>query len=133
MAFPTLTPTARSFSPATYPQKTYRALSGLAVKRTFGTQPTGATLELQYDNITDANVVTLIDHYRSETSANRRFLLSTNVTAGMSDTLAARTAATLDNLRWEYAEPPQVQSVRPGRSNVRIALIGEIRNPQRDE
>ena len=133
MAFPTLTPTARNFSPAVYPQKTYRALSGLAVKRTFGTQPTGAKLELRYDNITDENVTALIDHYRTETSANRKFLLSANVTAGMTDTLAARTAAALDNLRWEYAEPPQVQSVRPGRSSVRVSLVGEIRNPQRDE
>lgn len=131
--FPDLKPTARNFKPGTYPQKQYRSLSGVAVKRTFGTQPYGASLELEYQNVPDATVVTLIDHYRSQTAANRRFQLSSNVTAGMSSTLAARANASVDNLRWEYADAPQVSSVRPGINTVRINLTGEIRNPQLDD
>lgn len=131
--FPELKPTARNFKPGTYPQKQYRSLSGVAVKRTFGTQPYGASLELEYQNVPDATVVTLIDHYRSQTAANRRFQLSSSVIAGMSSTLAARANASVDNLRWEYADAPQVSSVRPGINTVRINLTGEIRNPQLDD
>lgn len=130
--FPSLTPTSRRFRPGVYPQKSYRALNGFVVKRTFGNSPYGAVLELEFNNIPDASVVTLLDHYRNQTAANARFLLSTNITAGMSTDLGSRANASIDGLRWEYAQPPEVESVRPGRSRVRISLAGEIRNPQRD-
>lgn len=131
--FPEIVPTARNFKPGVYPQKTYRALSGAVVKRTYGNSPYGAQLELEFGNILDATVVTLLDHYRSQTAANRRFILSSNVTAGMSSALAARADASIDGLRWEYAGPPEVETVRPGTNNVRINLVGEIRNPLLDD
>jgi hypothetical protein len=131
--FPSITPTGRSFRPGVYPQKTYRALSGAVVKRTYGNSPYGAQLDLEFDNIPDATVVTLLDHYRSQTAANSRFSLSASVTSGMSSTLAARANASIDGLRWEYANPPEVQTVRPGYNNVRVSLAGEIRNPRLDD
>ena len=131
--FPSITPTGRSFRPGVYPQKTYRALSGAVVKRTYGNSPYGAQLDLEFDNIPDATVVTLLDHYRSQTAANSRFTLSASVTSGMSSTLAARANASIDGLRWEYANPPEVQTVRPGYNNVRVSLAGEIRNPRLDD
>lgn len=130
--FPSITPTSRSFKPGVYPQKAYRSLNGAVVKRTYGNSPFGATLELGFDNISDASVVTIIDHYRSQTAANARFSLSANVTAGMSSTLAARADASVDNLRWEYAGPPEVDSIRPGINRVRVSLAGEIRDPRYD-
>ncbi len=131
--FPSIKPTSRSFRPGVYPQKTYRALSGAVVKRTYGNSPYGAQLDLEFDNISDATVVTLLDHYRSQTAANSRFTLSASVTSGMSSTLAARANASIDGLRWEYANPPEVQTVRPGFNNVRVSLAGEIRNPRLDD
>jgi hypothetical protein len=131
--FPSIKPTGRSFRPGVYPQKTYRALSGAVVKRTYGNSPYGAQLDLEFDNISDATVVTLLDHYRSQTAANSRFTLSASVTSGMSSTLAARANASIDGLRWEYANPPEVQTVRPGFNNVRVSLAGEIRNPRLDD
>jgi hypothetical protein len=130
--FPSLTPTSRKFAPGVYPQREYRALCGAVVKRTFGNKPYGAKLELEYQNVPDSTAVTLINHYQLQTSTNSRFTLSTNVTAGMSGSLATLASASADNLRWEYAGPPEVSSVRPGFSTVRITLNGEIRNPQLD-
>jgi len=132
-AFPSITPTSRNFKPGVYPQKQYRSLSGVAIKRTFGNKPYGAVMELEYANVSDAIAVTLIDHYRSQTEANRRFQLSSNVTAGMSSTLANRANASVDNLRWEYAQPPEVSSIRPGINTIRINLAGEIRDPRYDD
>lgn len=131
--FPSLTPTSRSFKPGVYPQKQYRALSGAVVKRTYGNSPYGATLQLEYRNIPDSSATTLVDHYRNQTAANQRFLLSANVIAGMTGNLGQRANASLDNLRWEYGEPPEVSTVRPGFSTVRISLIGEIRDPRTDD
>ena len=130
--FPSITPTSRSFKPGVYPQKAYRSLNGAVIKRTYGNSPYNATLELGFDNINDASVVTIIDHYRSQTAANSRFSLSANATAGMSNELAARADASVDNLRWEYAGPPEVESIRPGINRVRVSLAGEIRDPRYD-
>jgi hypothetical protein len=96
-------------------------------------EPSKKWMAPYFDSTNEATVVTLLDHYRSQTAANRRFTLSTNVTAGMSSTLAARANASIDGLRWEYAGPPEVQTIRPGINNVRINLAGEIRNPLLDD
>lgn len=135
-AFPSLTPTSRRFTPGIYPQRSYRTLSGIVARRTFGNSPYGARLELEYSNVPDATVNTLLDHYHAQTAANARFQLSSNVTAAMSSDVAAEvtsTAINRGNLRWEYEQPPQVESVHPGRYNVSISLAGEIRNPQTDD
>jgi hypothetical protein len=134
--FPALTPSSRSFTPAVYPQRSFRTLSGALARRTFGSSPYGAKLDLQYTNIADAAVNTLLDHYHSQTAANKRFRLSANTTAGMSSDVAGEVtslAAARGNLRWEYAEPPKVESVRPGVYNVAISLAGEIRDPRTDD
>jgi len=134
--FPSLTPTSRRFSPGVYPVKAYRTLSGIAARRTFGNRPYGAKLELEYRNATDATVNTLLDHYHSQTSINERFELSSNVTAGMSTDVANEvesTAADRGNLRYEYEQPPQVESVRPGIYNISISLMGELRDPVTDD
>ena len=128
--FPSVTPTSRNFKPGTYPQKQYRSLSGVAIKRTFGNRPYGAVLQLEYANVSDDIAVTIVDHYRSQTAANQRFQLSSNVTAGMSATLATRANASIDNLRWEYTDPPEISSVRPGVNTIKISLTGEIRDPR---
>lgn len=132
-SFPAVTPTSRNFKPGIYPQRQYRSLNGAVVKRTFGNSPYGATLDLEFQNIADATAVTLINHYKSQTASNSRFLLSSNVTAGMSGSLASLASASADNLRWEYTQPPEVVSVRPGYSTVRISLSGEIRDPRLDD
>jgi hypothetical protein len=114
----------------------YRTLSGIAARRTFGDLPYGAKLDLEYRNVPDATVNTLLDHYHSQTSINKRFKLSSNVTAGMSTDVAAEvnsTAADRGNLRYQYEQPPQVESVRRGIYNVSISLIGELRDPSTDD
>jgi hypothetical protein len=131
--FPSIKPSARSFKPGVYPQKVYRSMAGVAVKRTYGNSPYGAQLQLEFDNIPDASVVTILDHYRSQTAANERFKLSTSVTAGMSTALTSLADASTDGLRWEYADAPDVQSVRPGINKVRVTLTGEIKDPALDD
>lgn len=130
--FPAITPTSRTFKPGVYPQKAYRALNGVVTKRTFGNSPYNAELELRFDNIPDTTTASIINHYKTQTAANQRFLFSTNVTAGMDTTLAALATASGDGLWWEYAGPPAVDSVHPGRSSVSVSFVGEIRDPKQD-
>jgi hypothetical protein len=132
-AFPSFTPTSRSFTPGTYPQRSYRSLSGVVTKRTFGNAPSQSALEMNFDNVADSTATAIINHYRSQTAINKRFQLSTITMGGMDSGLVNIADGTIDNLRFEYKEPPSVQSVRPGRSSVSVSLIGEIRDPRSDD
>ena len=131
--FPAIKPTSRSFKPGTYPRKTYRALNGATITRTYGNSPYGAVMELEFDNIVDASVVLIIEHYKAQTASNKRFKLSKDVTAGMSSALVTTANGLDDGLRWEYSSPPDVESVHVGRHRVRVTLNGEIRNPKLDD
>lgn len=128
-AFPNYAPTSRNFEPGVYPQRTYRTLAGVAVKRSFGNRPYGAKFEMEFANISDTIADEIISHYRTTTSAMTRFALSANNTAGMSASLVPDANGTADGLQWEYSAPPQIQSVRSGINTVRVTLIGEIPTP----
>jgi len=131
--FPSLKPTSRSFEPGVYPQRSFRTLSGALVRRTFGNSPFGARLEMEFANISDNDALTILNHYRTQTSQNKRFKIdtstATNPLAGIDNaTLVSVASGSADNLRWEYAEAPKVRSVFFGRSTVTVSLTGEIRN-----
>lgn len=132
-AFPSFAPSSRSFKPGIYPQRAYRSLSGVVTKRTFGNSPSQSTLDLTFDNVADSTATAIINHYRSQTAANRRFQLSATTTGGLDAGLVSIANGTIDNLRFEYKDPPSVQSVRPGRSSISVSLIGEIRDPKSDD
>ena len=131
--FPAYAPTSRQFNPGSYPQKSYRSLAGVVVKRSFGSKPTGATLRLDFNNIADTKVVAILNHYQSQTAANQRFKVTATTMAGLSTSLTALADGSADNLRWEYSQPPAVESIRPGVSRVQIQLLGEIRDPASDD
>lgn len=132
-AFPSFAPTSRSFTPGIYPQRSYRSLSGVVTKRTFGNAPSQSTLDLTFDNVVDSTATAIINHYRDQTAKNKRFQLSAVTTNGMDAGLISIADGTIDNLRFEYKDPPSVQSVRPGRSSVNVSLVGEIRDPGSDD
>jgi hypothetical protein len=104
---------------------TYRALSGATVKRAFGSRPSGFELQLGFDNIPDATTEQLLAHYNGSSGGFDRFTLPADLFAGMTTTLRGYIQAPT-SIRWEYAGPPEVQSVYTGRSRVSITLIGEL-------
>jgi hypothetical protein len=123
--FPRIKPTTRAFKLGTFPVKTYRALSGATVKRAFGNRASGYELQLGFDNISDATTEQLLDHYNGSSGGFDRFTLPADLFAGMTTTLRGYIQAPT-SIRWEYAGPPEVQSVYTGRSRVSITLIGEL-------
>ena len=123
--FPSIRPTGRSYTPGQFPTKTYRGLSGATVKRVFGNRAFGHTIDLQFENISDTNTKTIIDHYYGQYGSYSRFTLPDDIFSGMSTTLKGVVQAPI-NILWEYAEPPQVESVFNGRSTVTVRLVGEL-------
>jgi hypothetical protein len=125
-AFPSIRPTGRSYAPGQFPTKIYRGLSGATVKRIFGNRSFGHSIELEFANITDANVRLILDHYYARGGNYTRFALPNEIFSGMSASLRAVVQAPHPNILWEYAQPPQVESVFNGRSTVTVSLIGEL-------
>jgi hypothetical protein len=124
MAFPSLVPTSRNFNPGDYPIKQFRSQSGAEVRILYGDARTGMTLELSYDNISDANADLFLAHYNDVKGTYNTFAIPDEVKTGWSGSSGSIDAAGVN--AWRYAEPPAVTAVRPGRSSVRVQLIGVL-------
>jgi len=124
--FPALKPSARSFQLGQYPVKTYRAMSGAVVRRSFGNKAFGYTLDLQFENVPEETVNTIIDHYNGQQGGTLGFEIASAVFAGYTVTLQGK-VRNPSGIEWLYAEPPNVSSVIRGISTVTVKLIGEMR------
>lgn len=123
--FPSFTPTARSFELGQYPIKTYRSLSGAVVRRSFGNKPFGYTLKLEFANVPEATVNSIIDHYNGQGGGTVGFAVPTAVFAGYTATLQGK-VRTPAGIEWLYASPPNIKSEPCGISSVSVDLVGEI-------
>ena len=120
MAFPSLTPTGRQFTPGDFPNKRFNSQSGAEVRILYGSRRVNAVLSLSYANVTDANAESFLDDYSDQLGTFRTFTLPSAVFEGWSGT-----ASTLDapsGTKWRYDAEPQVQAVRPGISSVTVSL-----------
>jgi hypothetical protein len=129
--FPALKPTARSFQLGEYPIKSYRAMSGAVVRRSFGNKPFGYTLDLEFANVEEATVNAICDHYNNQGGGTVGFTIPTSVFESYSSTLQGKVRAPAGAngivfIEWLYAGPPSVKSVLRDVSTVTVKLIGEI-------
>ena len=124
MAFPTLSPTSRDFSPGDWPVKRYNAQSGAEVRILYGTQRTNAKMSLGYDNISDASAQLFLDDYLAQIGTLRTFSLPSAVRTGWSGTSSSIDAPA--GTKWRYESEPAVRAVRPGRSSVTVNLVAVI-------
>lgn len=122
MPFPALRPTARDFKPGDWPVKSYNSQSGAEVRILYGDTRTKMELSLSYDNLTDAQTEQFLTHYDEVKGSYLTFDINSPAKAGWSGSAAAIDAGNIN--KWRYAEPPQVTAVRPGRSSVRVSLVG---------
>ena len=124
--FPALKPTARSFRLGDYPSKTYRALSGAIVKRSFSNRATGYQLELEFQNINETDLEKILNHYLGEKGTLTGFNLPNSIFAGYISSTIYNEVRAPEGIEWFYAEAPNVQNVIKGISTVRVQLIGEL-------
>lgn len=124
MAYPTLQPASRNFSPGNYPVKTFRSQSGAETRLLYGNQRSGMTLELQYENISDSNAELFVTHFDQVLGTYQTFSLPAAAKAGWN--ASASTLDVTSATAWRYAEEPSITSVRPGLSTVQVKLIGVL-------
>jgi hypothetical protein len=121
MAFPTLSPTSRDFSPGDWPIKRFNAQSGAEVRILYGSQRVNAKISLGYDNISDSNAQLFLDDYDEQIGTLRTFDLPSAVRTGWSG--GSESIDAPDGTKWRYESEPAVRAVRPGRSSVTVNLV----------
>jgi len=131
VAFPSIEPTSRSFTAPKWPTSGITAQSGVTTRRLWGSRPSQAQLSLSFDNISDSNAALIAQAYNAAKGATTDLTLPSALFAGASSTLTTWLdgSATGAGLKWFFSEePPTFESAgTPGRSNVRVALVAELR------
>lgn len=132
MAFPSRVPSSRSFSPGNWPIKTFRSQNGIETRILYGDKRTSLTLQLSYKNVADSVATEFLNHYYSDAvkGTYKTFDIHQNTLGGYEDgtgnTDILKTSHSTATNRWRYSGPPQVTSVRPGRSTVTVNLVGAL-------
>jgi hypothetical protein len=98
-AFPTLTPSAAPITPGAWPVATISSLNGAEARTRQGSAQIGRRLQLTFTNVTEANFLSILNHYRGQRSGLDSFGFNTA-------TLAAD--LTPAGYAWLYASRPQV-------------------------
>jgi|TARA_Y100000289_G_C3928695_1_gene155063 hypothetical protein len=130
-AFPSIEPSSRSFKAPVFPAKSHVAQSGVTTRRLYASLPSQAELKLEFRNIADTNVTAIMTAYKTAKGAVDDLSLPDIVFNGadvdLANYLDGSSFAT--GLKWCFAEgsPPTIASVAPGRSNVSVSLVGELR------
>ena len=130
VTFPTIEPTARSFTAPRWPTSGIKTQSGVTTRRLWGSRPSQAQLSLNFDNISDDNAGLIVAAYNSAKGATTELTLPNVLFNGASAALTGwlNTTSTGAGMKWFFSEePPTVESVAPGRSSVRVALVAELR------
>lgn len=130
VTFPSIAPTARSFTAPKWPTSGITSQSGVTTRRLWGSRPSQAQLNLSFNNISDDNAALIAAAYNSAKGATVELTLPAVIFDGASSTLKAwlDTSATGAGMQWFFSdEPPNIESVAPGRSSVQINLVAELR------
>lgn len=128
VAFPALRPTGRSYTPGTYAVNEFKALNGATTRLLYSNRRSDAELDLEFQNITDANAALILANYERVGPTGDWVSFTSN--DGALGSRAGLTAYLQESggsgLRWRYAGPPEVQSVQPGYSTVRAKFVGQL-------
>lgn len=131
--FPSIRPSERSLTMGQPPIKEYRALNGVVVRRSFGNQRFSYELTLSFNNIPEKSLSQIWNHYHDNLNIKNGFNLPsaifsgyrTNEAIGRDEGFLSRMQA-LTNIKWHYAQPPQIESVYGSLSTVQVVLFGEL-------
>jgi len=130
--FPAVKPSARSFKPGTYPSTDFESLDGTKTHIRFGNRSVNATLSLSFSNISDGDVVNILQNYNNVNSdwdhvtfdelhglqGIENSFLRIHVQEGSSS-----------GLKWRYTGAPTVTSTFNGLSNVSCSFVACLDAP----
>ena len=127
VSFPALVPSSRSYTPGVFPEQQFQAQNGAVVRVRYGNQRYSSSLSLTFANIIDSKAELILENYVAVMGDDKYVKFTdSNVAAGASTELVPWITETNSLLKWKYASPPSVTSVKPGLSTVTCEFIGEL-------
>ena len=120
--FPSVTPTSMDFTAPEFPVKSNSSLSGVVSRRIFGNRGSRSVLSMNFDNLADAIAAEFLTAWKSAKGQFEAINVPSIVFDGAAGELADLLSDGGDSLAWHFAEPPQLQRVKPGISSVRVVL-----------
>lgn len=110
--------------------KTYRALSGKVIRRSFGNRPFGASLELTFENVSEATLSAIYSHYHGQQGVVIGFAIPNELLAGLDTgsllTQQLKQGGPFSGLLWFYSESPSIESTYRNLSTVAVKLVAEF-------
>ena len=120
--YPSLCPTRRSWTPGQFPTKRFTAINGAGKTRLYGSGAFDATLSIEY-LLADDELAELLACYREARGSFNELDMPDEVFIGLSPQVLAEIP---DYLTWRWSDTPTIESVAPGRSRVRVNLVGTL-------
>ena len=118
MAFPSLTPSLRVFGPGILPVTEKVSASGVFYGFRRGNRTKNQTLSLTFNNLTEANVNLIKDHYIDRNGTFDIFFLNSSIWSGYTTP-----PAPVFGVAWRYASAPVISDGIIGRWAVEVELI----------
>ena len=117
--FPSIKPSARTWTPGSPPVQAFTALSGYEARVLLGPNPIGASLQLGFQNLTEAVFLQITNHYLAADGTYQIFELPAETFAGMT----SYSGVTPTGYKWRYAGPPSIEWTAPGIGNASVSLV----------
>lgn len=117
-AFPSLTPSSRTFTPGEYPHTAYQAWNGREGRVRHSNVMLNSTLRLSFISLTEANMLSILSHYNGQQGGYLAFTIPSQLLSGVS----AAADYTLTGYQWRYAEPPIIDDIPCAGHSVEVTL-----------
>ena len=121
-AFPAIAPTRRSYTAPQFPTKRFDSISGAGVTRLYGSKSFEAQLQLEF-TVPDSETAQFLKCYENARGDFDTLALPSVIFDGMSANLRDQIPS---HLSWRFGTTPQVESLFPNQSRLRIELIGTL-------
>jgi hypothetical protein len=118
--YPAIIPSSRpQFLPAEYLHTAYRAMSGKQSRVRHSSSATDSIVELSYSAVNEAEMLQILNHYRSVNGTFQSFPVPDIVWSGNENA----EEFTLPGSTWKYVEKPSVEEVFCGNNNSGTAYL----------
>lgn len=116
--FPALEPKGRSYSFGVFPVTEHAGVAGAVTRFRHGAVSAAHVLNLNFQDLTQAEAKLIRDHYRGQQGGYLSFALSAEAWAGHASSTDLVPATT----QWRYAQPPEETHKRGGWVDMTVQL-----------
>lgn len=122
MTFPSIVPSARSYTPGDVPQSVQTSLSGAFNAYRLGSRRIGQSLSLSFNNISESQLNDIKSHYVAQDGSFNIFFLPQETWSGYT----APPVPSPSNVAWRYGEPPTITDGSCDLWSVEVQLVSYV-------